>query len=1075
MCRKLTYSISSVLVLCLTLTGMARGERVGWWKLDETSGAAAADSSAYGNNGTCQGNVAWVAGRIAGAWQGDGTGDFIQVPHSDSLNISNAVTVAMWVNSTGAPTRELICKGTFGSGTTWWASYGIRMGNTVPATGARRVNFRGNNSSSNPNCLNSNTDIPLNEWTHIACTFDVAAAGNNQKIYFNGLLDAENQQTAVLTTNTGPVIIGADNYGTPNRWAWLGMLDDVRIYNNALSQEEIQAVMSGAEGLGFASGPSPADKATDVHRDAVLGWTPGEYAAKHDVYLGTVVGDVESASRADPRGVLVSQNRDPNTYDPATSLGFGQTWYWRIDEVNAPPDLTIYKGPVWSFTVEPFAYPISGVTAAASSSHSTDMGPEKTIDRSGINASDQHSTTATDMWLSSSTGPQPTWIQYQFDRAYKLHQMWVWNSNQSIETAVGFGVKNVTIEYSTDGEDWTQLVGAPQFAQATGLPGYVHNTTVDFGGVAAKYVKITANSNFGMLSQYGLSEVRFFYIPVHAREPNPTDGQTGVPLDVVLGWRAGREAATHEVYLGTDLQAVTNGTIAPVNIPASGSQAGYDPGTLDLGETYYWKVVEVNNAGEPNAWEGDVWSFSTVDSLVVDNMDSYGNADTPGQPGSRIWYTWKDGEGWVSPLPGYGGNGTGSVVDVNTQTVRSGKSLVLNYDNDGTNYFGTSGKAYYSEIAAGTADLAIGSDWTCKGVKALSLWFRGRPPVFLESGGKYTMSASGTDIYGTADQFRYAFKLLSGDGSIQARVLSVQNTNPWAKVGVMIRQNLQANSAHANLLLAPENGCRLQTRVTAGGGSTSDTAVTQLAHIRAPHWIKLERVGDQFTAYDSNDPATEGWHPLAWGPQTITMTTDVYIGLSLTSHNVNAICVAEFSDVSTTGNVTGDWQVQAIGTAMPTTGNDVEPLYVALEDTANNVKVVTHSDPNAVQGSAWQEWNVALEEFGSAGVNLASVKKMYIGVGSRGATEAGGAGALYVDDIRLYPPRCMVSLLRSAADVTGDNCVVDYADLQVMAQEWLGTPPPDLTTDLNASGTVDLEDFAVLAEGWLEELLWPQP
>ena len=205
------------------------------------------------------------------------------------------------------------------------------------------------------------------------------------------------------------------------------------------------------------------------------------------------------------------------------------------------------------------------------------------------------------------------------------------------------------------------------------------------------------------------------------------------------------------------------------------------------------------------------------------------------------------------------------------------------------------------------------------------------------------------------------------------------------------------------------------------------------------------------------------------------MTTDVYIGLSLTSHNVNAICVAEFSDVSTTGNVTGDWQVQAIGAAMPTTGNDVEPLYVALEDTANNVKVVTHSDPNAVQGSAWQEWNVALEEFGSAGVNLASVKKMYIGVGSRGATEAGGAGALYVDDIRLYPPRCMVSLLRSAADVTGDNCVVDYADLQVMAQEWLGTPPPDLTTDLNASGTVDQKDFAALAQEWLEELLWPQP
>ena len=95
MCRKLTYSIFSVLVLCLTLTDMARGERVGWWKLDETSGTTAADSSVNANSGTCQGNVAWVAGRIGGAWQGNGTNGYIRIPHSGALSISSAVTVAM--------------------------------------------------------------------------------------------------------------------------------------------------------------------------------------------------------------------------------------------------------------------------------------------------------------------------------------------------------------------------------------------------------------------------------------------------------------------------------------------------------------------------------------------------------------------------------------------------------------------------------------------------------------------------------------------------------------------------------------------------------------------------------------------------------------------------------------------------------------------------------------------------------------------------------------------------------------------------------------------------------------------
>ncbi len=93
-------------------------------------------------------------------------------------------------------------------------------------------------------------------------------------------------------------------------------------------------------------------------RDAVLSWKPGGYADKHDVYLGTVFADIDAASRTDPKGVLASQAQDANTYDPAGALEFGKSYYWRVDEVNAPPSATIIKGPVWSFTVEPDAYPV---------------------------------------------------------------------------------------------------------------------------------------------------------------------------------------------------------------------------------------------------------------------------------------------------------------------------------------------------------------------------------------------------------------------------------------------------------------------------------------------------------------------------------------------------------------------------------------------------------------------------------------------------------------------------------------------------------------------------------------------
>jgi hypothetical protein len=130
--------------------------------------------------------------------------------------------------------------------------------------------------------------------------------------------------------------------------------------------------------------------------------------------------------------------------------------------------------------------------------------------------------------------------------------LWVWNSNQELESFVGFGAKNVTIEYSLDGSTWTALAGVPEFARGTGGATYTYNTTVSFGGVQAKYVKLTINATWGGIPQASLSEVRFLAVPVQARQPLPADAATGVNLDVNLSWRSGREAASHKVYFGQD-------------------------------------------------------------------------------------------------------------------------------------------------------------------------------------------------------------------------------------------------------------------------------------------------------------------------------------------------------------------------------------------------------------------------------------------------------------------------------------------------------------------------------------------
>jgi len=285
------------------------------------------------------------------------------------------------------------------------------------------------------------------------------------------------------------------------------------------------------------------------------------------------------------------------------------------------------------------------------------------------------------------------------------------------------------------------------------------------------------------------------------------------------------------------------------------------------------------------------------------------------------------------------------------------------------------------------------------------------------------MTARGSDIWDASDEFHYAYKRLSGEGSIVAKVLGVKITHDWAKAGVMIRDTLAPDSAHAAVYVTPSNGVAFERRLTMGDITSRDNQTG----ITAPHWVKLIRTGNTFTAQHSVDGST--WETLGL-PATIPMATDVYIGLALTSHDTGETCTAQFSDVTIAGTVTGQWQSQDIGIA----SNTADQLYVAVEDSAGKSAVVKHEDPNAVLLETWDEWNIDLKDF--IGVNMAAVKKMVIGVGDRINPQLGGTGSLYVDDIRLYIPRCLPKLVKPAADLDND-CVVDYLDLEIMTADWL--------------------------------------
>ncbi len=486
--------------------------------------------------------------------------------------------------------------------------------------------------------------------------------------------------------------------------------------------------------------------------------------------------------------------------------------------------------------------------------------------------------------------------------------------------------------------------------------------------------------------------------------PNPANGAVNVKPTQVLTWRSGALAASHEVYFGKEADAVKNATKASPEYKATKARGdeSYDPGKLTLLTAYYWRVDEVNGVNPDSPWKGNVWSFTTGDFFVLDDFEDYDAG------ANQIWYSWHDGLGYGTPAnpPYFAGNGTGAAVGDETTAsfteetiVHGGKqSMPLNYDNN---------KQGFAKYSQAELSLAVQRDWTEEGVGELSLWFRGRPASvgsFVESpAGTYTITATGADIWGTADQFHYAFKTLTGVGSIEAQVLSIDNTDPWAKGGVMIRETLAPGSKFAAVYITPGNGCRFQARADTGIAATSDTAVVTPAQtaIKAPYWVKLERdVAGNFRGYYSANGTS--WTTMSWNPQNITMASNVYIGLALTSHNNNATCTAKFSGVKTSGTVGVQWASQDIGIA----SNAAEPLYVAISNAGGQPAVVVHSDTNAATTTTWTQWVIPLQSLADKGINLKSVDKIAIGLGTRGnMTTPGGSGKMYFDDIRLSRPR----------------------------------------------------------------------
>jgi hypothetical protein len=789
--------------------------------------------------------------------------------------------------------------------------------------------------------------------------------------------------------------------------------------------------------------PVPSDNAKYIDTNPTLTWTSGFGAKMHVVYFGDDFETVSSATGGTSGGLT--------TFTPG-QLDLGKVYYWRVDELDG---VNTYKGDVWSFKTMP-DIPIgdpnlmgwwkfdegAGTKAldwSGHGNHATLVGGPTWIagydgDGLKLDGADDYIVLPIGQVISSmSSATFTTWVN--FSNAGGAWQR-IFDFGNGTGTYIFLCPRTGTtgplrLAITTSGGGGESLIDSPNTLPSgwhhvaavikTGnMQIYLDGTMIASGSTALVPSDLgQTGSNWLGRSQYAadaylngsLDDFRIYDYALSAEEitdtmrgdpllawgANPADGTTpDVQSALPLSWSAGENASQHDVYFGTDVDAVD---IADTSTPEiyRGRQDGtsYTPseGVEWDGGPYFWRVDEVNTDGTIS--RGRVWSFTVADFILVEDFESYDAGD------NQVWYSWHDGLGYGAPgaEPYYAGNGTGAAVGDETtgsymeETIvhSGGKSLPLFYDNN------KQGFAKYSETEF---TLTSPRDWTTENVAELSLWFRGYPASvgsFVEApAGTNTVTGSGADIWNDSDQFHFAFKTLTGPGSISAKVDSVGNTDAWAKAGVMIRETLEAGAKHAMMVVTPSSGISFQRRFDTDGASSDTTT----GGITAPYWVKIERdLAGNFTAYSSTDGTN--WQ-VQGDPQPFQMASNAYIGLAVTAHNASQTCEAKFSNVTITGNVGTMWTNQDIGIQ----SNSAEPLYLAVSNSVGNPAVVVHDNPDAVLIDTWTEWVIPLQTLADRGINLTDVDKIAIGLGTKGnTTTSGGAGKVFIDDVRLYRTR----------------------------------------------------------------------
>ena len=620
MSKRLICLIAFVLVMSIG-NGVSAGLLV-HWRLDEGSGTIAADTSGNGHDGTFTGEPQWVAGqKSTGALHFDGVDDFVSnVLPADQTYA--AFTIAVWAKADDVAQAQLaaVFSSRFPGGATG-AGFQIDINTQVtPQVYQIRPNSDGGVFGS------ATTD-----WVHLA----VVCEGTSAQLYYQGV--AANEATLVSSL-FNEFTVGVNR--ARSRF-FAGTIDELRVYDHALTDAEILGTMEGKP-FPFALSPTPVDGSLHEATWVSLSWIPGSFAVSHDMYFGTSFDDVNNGAERTFVGNLgvTSQVVGFPGFPAPDGLEPGTTYYWRIDEVNDTDPNSPWKGDIWSFSVPP----------------KTAYDPDPS---DGAQFVDPNSVF--------------TWTG---GYGSKLHTVYLGDSYDDVNNASG---------------------GIPM-----GMPSY------DPGTLEREKVLYWRVDEFDGAETYK-GDVWGFTTPGAVGNPQPADGAADVQIIETLSWTAADNAASHELYFGTDAETVKKATTAsPEYIgPRALGAESHDPGGLAWNSRYAWRVDEVY---PDKTVKGLVWTFKAADFLLVDDFESYNDIDPPDPNSNRVFDKWIDGFG-TTTNGALAGNDLPPYAEQNI--VHGGaQSLIYRYDNAG-------------KTSEATLTLVWPRDWTAEGVTKLSLWHRG--------------------------------------------------------------------------------------------------------------------------------------------------------------------------------------------------------------------------------------------------------------------------------------------------------------------------------------------------------------